>query len=143
MIKKLTIFPICLLGILLVGCQTTNPTSSESSHVDSSSETTQSESTSKSSSSTSRSTNQTYYFYLDYNNSDTPYYSKRWYTGTPLGSCPEYCQLTSEKATDPTYPTFLGWSIYSGCLDETLLWNFETDSRMSTSISLYGVWVSE
>ncbi len=139
--KKLILFPICLFSLILAGCtgitSSTSVPTSESRPVSGSTG-------GSDASSTSKKTNQTYNFYLDYNHSENPYYMMRWYTSTPLGECPEYCKnLGPEKAGDPTFSIFLGWSIYSGCLDETLLWNFATDSRMATTVNLYGVWVSE
>lgn len=44
---------------------------------------------------------------------------------------------------DPTFPKFIGFSFNGVCLDETGLWNFETDYKQLAVVTLYGVWVSE
>ena len=86
--------------------------------------------------------NQTYKFFIDYWHSDEPLYTMKWYQGKPLGFCPEECKLTDEDATDPAFPHFLGWSEYSSALDEEKLWDFETSSRLNSTVNLYGIWVS-
>ena len=85
---------------------------------------------------------QTYYFYIDFWHSDEPMYTMKWYQGQPLGSCPSECQLTDADATDPAFPTFLGWSDVSSAIDEEQLWDFANDSKLSTTVNLYGIWVS-
>ena len=73
----------------------------------------------------------------------------------PYGACPEAIN-SEEKVTalaqnvfgdnfkkDTTFPKFLGFSFYSVCLDESGLWNWETDYRQLAVVPLYGIWVSE
>lgn len=86
---------------------------------------------------------QTYNFYIDYWHSDEPMYTMKWYQGRPLGECPKECMLTSSDATDPAFPVFLGWSIYSSAIDEDQLWDFKTSSKLNTIVNLYGIWVSK
>ncbi len=88
--------------------------------------------------------NQTYYFFLDYSHSDesNPFKKVQWYRGQPLGSVPEGCSLTSENASDPLFPVFLGWSEYSSSLDDSKLWNFATDFKQTQTVYLYGIWVA-
>ena len=83
------------------------------------------------------------YFYLDYSHSDEPIYSMRWYMLVPLKECPEQAKLDDSKAADPLYGHFLGYSEYSSSLDESKLWNFETDYKQSNVLNLYGIWVSK
>ena len=87
--------------------------------------------------------NMTVNFYLDYSHSDEPIYSMRWFMLKPLGSCPEQAVLTDAKASDPLYGHFLGYSEYSSSIDESKLWNFETDYKQSNVLNLYGIWVSK
>lgn len=102
----------------------------------------------------------TVYFYLDYSHSEdtsndiknedgtvteVPEYKYKlaWKMLTPLGSCPEEAKLTDADASDPLYPHFLGYSMYPTCLDESKLWNFETDYYQGNILNLYGVWVAQ
>lgn len=87
--------------------------------------------------------NMTVYFYLDYSHSDEPLYKMRWYMLKPLGTCPEQAVLTDADAADPLYGKFLGYSEYSSSIDESKLWNFETDYKQSNILNLYGIWVSK
>lgn len=82
-------------------------------------------------------------FYLSYSESDKPFYSMDWYSLKPLGACPEQAVLKDSDVPDPLYPKFLGYSEYPSAIDESLLWNFETDYKQSNILSLYGIWVSE
>lgn len=88
--------------------------------------------------------NQTYVFFLDYSHSDDtdPFKKVQWYRGKALGSVPEGCSLTSENASDPLFPVFLGWSEYSSSIDDSKLWNFETDFSQAQFVYLYGIWVA-
>ena len=86
--------------------------------------------------------NQTILFYLDYSHSEEPIFEKEWYMLKPLGSCPEEALLTDEDASDPLYGHFLGYSEYSSSIDDSKLWNFETDIKQSNILKLYGIWVS-
>lgn len=85
--------------------------------------------------------NMTVNFYLDFSHSDTPLYSMRWYMLKPLGKWPE--QVLNQKAADPLYTKFLGYSEYPSSIDESHLWNIETDYKQSNVLNLYGIWVSE
>lgn len=85
---------------------------------------------------------QTYYFYIDYWHSEEPYFTLNWWQGLPLGQCPEECKLTSNDATDPLFPVFLGWSEYSSSIDDSKLWNFASDAKFPLIVELYGIWVS-
>ena len=87
--------------------------------------------------------NMTVNFYLDYSHSDAPLYSMRWYMLKPLGECPAEAVLTDADAADPLYGHFLGYSEYSSSIDESKLWNFETDYKQSNVLNLYGIWVSK
>ena len=87
--------------------------------------------------------NMTVNFYLNYSNSDEPYYTMEWYSLVPLGSCPDEAKLDSVTPPDPLYPNFLGYSEYPSSIDDSHLWNFETDSKQSNILSLYGIWVSD
>ena len=82
-------------------------------------------------------------FYLDYSHSDEPIYSMKWFMLTPLKECPEQAKLTDADAADPLYGKFLGYSEYPSLLDESKIWNFETDYKQSNILSLYGIWVSK
>ena len=88
--------------------------------------------------------NQTYYFHLDYSHSENndAVAKIQWWRGYPLGEVPEKCKLTSENASDPLFPVFLGWSEYSSSLDDSLLWNFKTDFKQTQTVHLYGIWVA-
>lgn len=86
--------------------------------------------------------NQTYYFHIDYWHSDENLLKKQWWRGYPLATCPEECVLTNDKATDPLFPVFLGWSEYSSSIDDTMLWDFATDYRQTQTVHLYGIWVA-
>jgi hypothetical protein len=86
--------------------------------------------------------NMTVNFYLNNSNSDTPLYSMRWYMLKPLGSLPEQAKITDAMAPDPLYPHFIGYSEYPSSLDESHIWNFETDYKQGNVLSLYGIWVS-
>ena len=84
------------------------------------------------------------YFYLDYSHSDEPIYEMKWYMLAPLEKMPEDAKLNdNEDAPDPLYWKFLGYSEYPSCLDESLLWNFETDYKQSNVLKLYGIWVAK
>ena len=100
------------------------------------------------------------YFYLDYSHSEAPKEVKTdeeyvqanenepifvmsWYMLKPLGACPERAVLTNADAKDPLYTKFLGYSEYPSCIDESKIWNFETDYKQSNILNLYGVWVAE
>ena len=105
--------------------------------------------------------NMTINFYLDYSHTDQPkevktddeyvrhnayepVYVMRWYMLKPLGSCPAKAVLTDADAPDPTlYGKFLGYSEYPSAMDESLLWNFETDYKQSNVLNLYGIWVNK
>ena len=87
--------------------------------------------------------NMTVNFYLDYSHSDEPLYTMRWYMLVPLEKCPEQAVLTDANAADPLYGHFLGYSEYSSAIDESKLWNFETDYKQSNVLNLYGIWVSK
>lgn len=86
--------------------------------------------------------NQTYHFFIDYSHSEEDFYTLKWWTLTPIGTCPAECELSSKDATDPLFPVFLGWSLYPSAIDDSKLWNFATDSRAAIKVSLYGVWVA-
>lgn len=86
--------------------------------------------------------NMTVNFYLNNSNSDEPLYSMRWYMLKPLGSLPDEAKITDSMAPDPLYPHFIGYSEFSSSLDESHLWNFETDYKQGNILSLYGIWVS-
>ena len=86
--------------------------------------------------------NQKVNFFIDYWHSDKPMYTMMWYTGEPLGKCPQEAMLTDSDATDPdVFNHFLGYSLYSSSIDDSKLWNFATDSTISTTLNLYGIWV--
>ena len=87
--------------------------------------------------------NQTVTFYIDYWHSEEPFYEMEWYSNKPLGECPAKCKLTSADATDPLFPVFLGWSQYSSSIDDSHIWNFETDTKGGIELTLYGIWVAE
>ena len=94
-------------------------------------------------------TNMTVYFYLSYSQSEEEkvLYSMKWYMLKPMGECPAEATAAVQAAItngdiDPLYPTFLGWSEYSSSIDESKLWNFETDYKQSNILNLYGIWVS-
>ncbi len=131
--KKKNILPCLItltLGALVVtGCDINTPTS-------------ESESVNTTESLDVEDQNQTYHFFIDYGHTDEDYYTLKWWQNTPLGSCPEECQLTSEDAMDPLFPVFLGWSLYPSSVDDSNLWNFETDYRTAVTVNLYGIWVS-
>ena len=86
---------------------------------------------------------QTYNFYLDYNNVETPIYTMKWWQYRPLGECPEEAKLTNADAFDELFPVFLGYSLYPSSIDDSHLWNFKTDYRASITVNLYGIWVAE
>ena len=85
------------------------------------------------------------YFYLDYSHSEegSEIYSMEWLMLTPLGECPSEAKITDSMRADDNYPHFIGYSEYSSCMDETLLWDFTTDYKQSNILKLYGVWVSQ
>lgn len=83
------------------------------------------------------------YFFKSYSDSDTPIFEYDWWMLTPLGECPAQAVLTDNDAPDPLYPHFIGYSEYSSCMDETLLWDFATDYKQSNILNLYGIWVAE
>ena len=87
--------------------------------------------------------NMTVNFYLDYSHSDEPIFKMRWYMLKPLGECPEEAILTDADAADPLYGHFLGYSEFSSAIDESKIWNFETDYKQSNVLNLYGIWVSK
>ena len=90
----------------------------------------------------SREKNQKVNFYIDYWHSSEPIYTMMWYTGEPLRKCPQEAVLTDADATDPdVFNHFLGYSLYSSSIDDSKLWNFATDSTISTTLNLYGIWV--
>lgn len=92
----------------------------------------------------SENTNKEYSGLTDKNAKDcTPIYTMRWYMLKPLGKCPEAALLTDAKAADPLYGHFIGYSEYPSCMDESLLWNFETDYKQANILNLYGIWVSK
>ena len=86
--------------------------------------------------------NMTVNFYLDYSHSDEPIYSMRWYMLVPLKECPQEAILKETDAADPLYSKFLGYSEYPSSIDESKIWNFETDYKQSNVLNLYGIWVS-
>lgn len=70
----------------------------------------------------------------------------------PLGAIPEAVNTTAKVEAlgnslgfekDPTFPTFIGFSFNGVCLDESGLWNYETDYKQLAVVNLYGIWVSE
>ena len=107
--------------------------------------------------------NMTVYFYLDFSHSEEvrdetypvssaknyePIHTMKWYMLKPLEKCPQEALDAVEAAKaagriDPLYPDFLGWSEYSSSMDESKLWNFETDYKQSNILKLYGVWVNK
>lgn len=105
--------------------------------------------------------NLTVYFFLDFSHSEVfedpeteellprdkyptnAIYKMQWYALEPLKEMPAEAALTDSMAADPQYPHFIGYSRYSSCLDESLLWNWETDSEATNTLNLYGVWVSQ
>lgn len=109
--------------------------------------------------------NMTVYFYLDASHSEDPakdangsvktdeeyvrenvyqpVYVMKWYMLTPLGEIPEKAKLEDKDAADPLYWKFIGYSEYPSCLDESKLWNFETDYKQSNVLKLYGIWVAK
>ncbi len=91
----------------------------------------------------SKVTDMTVNFYYDFSHSEEPYFSMRWYSLTPLGQIPESAVLSDADAKDPLYPTFLGFSETSSCMDESLIWDFTTDSSPNNILNLYGVWVAK
>ena len=73
-----------------------------------------------------------------------PVYVMKWYMLAPLEKIPEKAMLKDNvDAADPIYWKFLGYSQYPSCMDESLLWNFETDYNQSNVLKLYGVWVAK
>ena len=82
------------------------------------------------------------YFFKSFSQSDEPIFQLDWYMLKPLGECPAGAVLTDAQAPDPLYPHFIGYSRYSSCMDETLLWDFATDYYQSNILNLYGIWVS-
>ena len=90
--------------------------------------------------------NMTVNFYLDYSHSEEPIYSMKWYMLKPLEKEPEEARAALQAHLaehDELYPDFLGWSEYSSSIDESKLWNFETDYKQSNILSLYGIWVKK
>ena len=90
--------------------------------------------------------NMTVNFYLDYSHSEEPIYSMRWYMLKPIGEVPAEANAALEanqNKHDELYPDFLGWSEYSSSIDESKLWNFETDYKQSNILNLYGIWVKK
>ena len=90
--------------------------------------------------------NMTVNFYLDYSHSEEPIYSMKWYMLKPIGEEPAEAKKALQDHLaehDELYPDFLGWSEYSSSLDESKLWNFETDYKQSNILSLYGIWVKK
>ena len=106
------------------------------------------------------------YFFLDYSHSidpekedlekldadyvqndpSKPIYVMQWYMLKPLGEEPAEAKARLQAASsehDPLYPKFIGWSEYSSSVDESKLWNFETDYKQSNILRLYAIWVSE
>ena len=108
--------------------------------------------------------NMTVYFYLDSSHTEDPVkdangsvktdenyvreneyqpvYVMKWYMLYPLGEIPKEAKLEDKDAADPLYWKFLGYSEYPTCLDESKLWNFETDYKQSNVLKLYGIWVA-
>lgn len=91
-------------------------------------------------------------FYFSNTYSETPIFSIDWYMLKPLGSIPEEVSTTEKvKALgqqagyviDDRFPTFIGFSFYSTCLDEEKLWDFSKDYKQQAVTCLYGIWVSE
>ena len=90
--------------------------------------------------------NMTVNFYLDYSHSEEPIYTMKWYMLKPIGEEPAEAKKALQDHLaehDELYPDFLGWSEYSSSLDESKLWNFETDYKQSNILSLYGIWVNK
>lgn len=88
-------------------------------------------------------TNLVVYFYIDYNNIETPYGFNdglQWYTGVPFGL--NNMPATPTTAPDPAFPNFMGWSSHTIIDDTSLLWNFETDvvPEGTYTFVLYGIW---
>lgn len=107
-------------------------------------------------------TNTTINFYFDNTQTtdedgkDAPIFSIKWYLLKPLGGVPSELADSQGKldvskiialgaamgfAPTEAFPTFIGFSFYSTCLDEEGLWNFETDYRQQAVTNLYGIWV--
>ncbi len=82
------------------------------------------------------------YFFKSYSQSDEPIFTLDWVMLKPLGELPSGAALTDADAPDPLYPHFIGYSEYSSCMDETLLWDFAKDYKQSNILNLYGIWVS-
>lgn len=70
----------------------------------------------------------------------------------PLGQVPDEVKTEQQVidlgaklgfSVDPAFPKYLGFSFNGVCLDETGLWNFETDYKQQAVVNLYAIWVSE
>lgn len=105
----------------------------------------------------------TYNFYFSYSattkynpfsnkDEDSPILSFTHAMLKPLGKCPD--EVSSKEKVialgaelgytfDPAFSEFLGFSFNGVCLDESGLWNFETDYKQLAVVTLYGVWVSK
>lgn len=86
----------------------------------------------------------------DEDGNDAPIFTLRWYLLKPIGEIPEEINTTAKVvalgaalgfASTEAFPTFIGFSAYSTCLDEDQLWNYETDYRQQAVTNLYGIWV--
>ncbi len=85
-------------------------------------------------------------FYLDFNSYEPGNFYHSYTTTTGVKLTPPPTTPTAADATDPAFPTFLGWSTHSIIDSTDDLWDFETDivpSRSRTYIYLYGIWVAE
>ena len=88
-------------------------------------------------------------FYLDYNHyeKEEPYYQTWWYLDRPFTK-EQIGLVDPTEASDPFYPTFLGWSRYSIVDEEERLWKFGTDtvSQNDTAggaFEIFGIFVGE
>ena len=133
--KNMKIIPLLMVSLLigLSGCSNDNGGGTTTSSI-----TSEDGSTSRG----EDEKNQTVKFYLDFSHSDEPIYTMKWWSITPLGECPEECRLTSADAADPMFPVFLGWSEYPSSVDDSHIWNFETDYKYGILLELYGIWVA-
>lgn len=83
------------------------------------------------------------YYYVDYNNIDTPYAYENgfeWYTGVPIGV--DNIPTAPLVAPDPAFPNFAGWSNHTIIDDLDDLWDFANDvvpDGVYTYV-FYGIW---
>lgn len=90
------------------------------------------------------------YFFIDYNNVDPTDESGtkllaqfKWYGDKPLSESGEVpTNITDEKAMDPAFPHFIGWSSHTIIDTKDDLWDMEHD-LIGSSLSFiyfYGIW---